>query len=117
MPREWRSRVRDMIEAIARIQEHVEGLDEPAWSIDLRTQHAVAYGLLVLGEAANAVPEVVRATAPGIPWREVRALRNVMAHAYFQVDPAMLWRTVSDDLESLPAALTQLLQSDLPDEI
>jgi hypothetical protein len=38
----------------------------------------------------------------------MKAMRNRLVHAYFNVDPQILWDTVQDDLPPLKAAL-QLL--------
>jgi uncharacterized protein with HEPN domain len=52
--------VQDMLNAIAEIREFTVGLDRVAFDNDVRTQRAVAYNFLVLGEAARRMPETVR---------------------------------------------------------
>ena len=44
-------------------------------------------------------------THPDIPWREMRGLRNRIAHGYFDVDLGIVWDTVRKDL---PDLLTKL---------
>ena len=51
-PRAWRVRVEDMLEAIERIGERIQGLDFNGFEGDTRTVEAVAFNLLALGEAA-----------------------------------------------------------------
>jgi uncharacterized protein with HEPN domain len=74
---------------------------------DIALRYQVERALEVLGEAAKHVPDAVRAQAPGFPWRKACGLRDVLAHAYFDIDPDVL---ASVGLESLPAALPELLQ-------
>ncbi len=62
--------------------------------------------LEILGEAAKHVPEPVRAQAPDFPWRKTTGLRDVLAHAYFDIDPDVL---TSVGLDALPTALPGLL--------
>lgn len=38
----------------------------------------------------------------------MKAMRNRLVHAYFNVDAQILWDTVHDDLPPLKAALRQL---------
>ena len=38
-------------------------------------------------------------------------MRNRLVHAYFAVDPGILWSTVHDDLPELVAALDAILDS------
>jgi uncharacterized protein with HEPN domain len=92
----------------------VAGLDKAAFAGDKRTQQAVVYNLLVLGEVANhlaqAFPEFV-AAHPAIPWTAMRGMRNRMAHGYFQVDLDIVWDTVHKDLPALKSLLSPLAGS------
>jgi uncharacterized protein with HEPN domain len=41
-------------------------------------------------------------------------MRNVMAHAYFDIEPDVLWTTIARDIPALAAQVTVLLEK-LPD--
>jgi uncharacterized protein with HEPN domain len=86
----------------------VEGLDREAFLADKRTQQAVVMNLIILGEAATKVmdgfPEFVREHSD-VPWRNMRGMRNRIAHGYFDIDLDVVWNTVRD---ALPALLEQL---------
>lgn len=61
-PREWKLRVRDILDSIEAIGRHVQGLDSAAFAADAKTIDAVLHRFTVIGEAATAIPpEVVRA--------------------------------------------------------
>ena len=47
--------------------------------------------LEIVGEAANRVPQGVRAMYPDIPWPQIVALRNRLIHGYDAVDLDILW--------------------------
>jgi len=47
---------------------------------------------------------------PGIPWREIAGMRNVLAHEYLGVDPVMVWETVQTNLEPLQQALEKMME-------
>ena len=104
-------RVRHMVEAIDAAVSYVAGLDKPAFAADKRTQQAVVYNLLILGEAAThlsqAFPEFV-AAHPSIPWTAMRGMRNRMAHGYFEIDLNIVWDTVQNDLPALRSMLAPL---------
>ncbi len=53
--------------------------------------------------------------APDYPWNEIRGFRNFVAHGYREVDRAIAWKVVSDDIPLLEQTLMQLLeeQSDI----
>ncbi len=62
-----------------------------------------------LGEAATRIPPEHRQSMPGVPWRAIVGLRNVMAHGYESVDHATLYATARDDLPGLEQELVRLL--------
>lgn len=64
-----------------------------------------------LGEAAYRMGDEGPQRWPGIAWRQVIGLRNILAHGYEQVAHEILWRTITDDLPALQQALEQALNS------
>ena len=78
-----------MREACQRIERYVAGMDRAAFQRDEKTRDAVLRNLEVIGEAAKRIPDDIRALHPGIDWRRIAGLRDVIAHAYFGIDEAM----------------------------
>ena len=89
----------------------VEGMNRADFLNDKRTQQAVVMSLIVLGEAATKVmdryPEFAN-THPQIPWRNMRGMRNRIAHGYFDIDQEVVWGTVQTALPPLRVALQGL---------
>ena len=78
---------------------------------DERTVDAVLRNFEVTGEAARNLPEHVAKANPDIPWAKMRALRNVVAHAYFGVNLPIIWETIVRRLPELRTALESLKPS------
>jgi uncharacterized protein with HEPN domain len=99
-----------MLEAVRLARSYVEGLGKADFLEDRKTQQAVILNILVVGEAAtkiaNEYPDFV-AGRPDIPWRQIRGMRNRMAHGYFEINLDIVWDTVQ---ESLPQLEQQLLE-------
>lgn len=66
----------------------------------------------IIGEAANRVPEAVRARYPDVPWPQMIGACNRLIHGYDSVDFDILWTIVSRDLPVLIAQLESILQGD-----
>jgi uncharacterized protein with HEPN domain len=107
--RHWRSRIEDILDAITEIQSFVAGTTLEQFKTDAKTLKAVAADLMIIGEAANHIPDDVQDAHPDVPWLVMRAMRNRVVHVYFDVDPAILWDTVQHDLPKLVDPLKNLL--------
>ena len=62
------------------------------------------------GQAARGVSGELQATHPEIPWREMIGMRNVVVHDYADVDLALVWKTVREDLPGLVRRLNAILE-------
>jgi uncharacterized protein with HEPN domain len=86
-----------MIEAISLARSHVEGMSKNDFLADKKTQQAVILNIIVIGEAATKIadesPEFAAAHA-NIPWKQMRGMRNRMAHGYFEINLDVVWDTV-----------------------
>ena len=69
---------------------------------------AVAYNLLVIGEAVKSLSAEIRDADPDVPWSDVAGMRDLLAHEYFRVDAAIVEQTVRKDLAALDTAITDL---------
>jgi uncharacterized protein with HEPN domain len=69
---------------------------------------AVRIRLLERGEAVKAITPALLATETGIPWKNIAAMRDQLAHRYFDTEHAIVQGTVTDDLGPLQDAVGQL---------
>ena len=109
-PKDWQGRIGDILDAIAEIKTFTEGMDFGSFRSDAKTVRAVELDLIIIGEAANQIPEPIQEQNPQIPWALMRAMRNRLVHVYFSVDEALLWDTVQNDFPPLESALKELLE-------
>jgi uncharacterized protein with HEPN domain len=91
-------------EAAALASSYVRDITKETFLNDRKTQQAVIYNILIIGEAATQIinehPEFI-AAHPEIPWREMRGIRNRMAHGYFELNLAIVWDTATTSLDKL----------------
>ena len=86
-------------------------MDGEAFAADAKTRKAVLADFAIIGEAAARIPEEVVRSHPQVPWRSMRDMRNVVIHAYFQVEPAIVWETIRRDLPGLADHIRQILDA------
>jgi uncharacterized protein with HEPN domain len=106
------SRLPDYLEqmgfAAGEALEFLVGMEKSDFLRDRKTQQAVVMNLLIVGEAASRImdkfPEFVLANKD-VPWRNMRGMRNRMAHGYFQTDMDLVFDTA---VLALPGLILQI---------
>ena len=113
MPRkEWKLRVQDILDAIAAIQDYVSDHDLDSFREDQKTIDAVVYRFVIIGEAAAALPDEVRARHPALPWDPIRGMRNVVVHEYAGIRTDTVWQTIDEELPRLVEDLEAILRDE-----
>ncbi len=108
-PKRWDVYIRDMLKYCREVTAFTAGMDYDAYLADERTLRAVSFNLLQIGELAGKAPPSVREAHPEIAWRETIGLRNRIAHAYYQIEPAKLWEIIQHHVPALAEQLEPLL--------
>ncbi len=106
-------RIADIIEAIQRILDYVEGMPFDQFVKDQKTIDAVVRNFIVIGEAASHLPDDFLLENPELPWREMRDMRNLVVHEYFGIDHAIIWDTVKKNLPPILPILKKMQQVDI----
>ena len=86
MSRDYSVYLEDILEAIQKIQQYIEGLSINTFSRDSKTLDAVVRNLEVIGEATKRIPEEIRSKYPGIEWKKIAGLRDMLIHEYFGIN-------------------------------
>ena len=110
MSRDYRVYSEDIIEAIERICEYTTGLSFDNFVNDRKTIDAVNRNLAIIGEAANRIPEEIKAKYPDIEWYNIIGLRNILVHDYFRVDLEIIWDIIENKLSLLEKQVKRILQ-------
>ncbi len=104
--REW---LQDILEAIESIQANVPH-DKHAFENDRMILVWSVYHLQIVGEAARVVTSQLREQHPEVPWSELIAMRNILAHQYFRIDPDEVWNTIQQDLPLVAERIRAILR-------
>ncbi len=108
-PRRWLDRIQDILDAIEEIQIFIKEMDFQSFESDSRTIRAIELDFIIIGEAANAIPNEIIEQNTHIPWAMMKAMRNRLVHVYFSVAPMVLWETIKQDLPPVKILLQQLI--------
>ncbi len=103
-----------ILQAIERIYDYIEDIDEVAFLQDTKTQDAVIRNFEIIGEASNNIKRHHAEFAsqhPEIKLSFAYEMRNALAHGYFKVDLEIVWRTIHNDLPELHRQVRLLIQA------
>ena len=106
--RAWNLYIDDMLQFSRRVIVYTDGFDQERFVASGLNYDATLRNLELIGEAANQLPEAVRATMPQIQWRQIIATRNRIAHGYLGIDNDTLWSIIREDVPALISALEAL---------
>ena len=104
MSRDWRLYLADMRESGERVLRYTAGMDASSFARDEKTRDAVLRNLEIIGEAHSDS----RASSPAeVGLASYRRFQDIVAHAYFGIDDAILWDIVRSKIPELLTALEQ----------
>ncbi|MCM1097831.1 MAG: DUF86 domain-containing protein [Ruminococcus flavefaciens] len=64
-------------------------------------RNACCLCLLQIGELVGTLTSDFIAAHISIPWKQIKGFRNIVAHAYGTVEPAVVWDIISNDIPAL----------------
>jgi uncharacterized protein with HEPN domain len=97
-------------DAIARIEEYLQGVTEETFYEQYLVQDGVIRQLEIIGEATKRLSREARAQYPGVPWQDIAGMRDKLIHAYFGVDLQAVWLTARDDIPVLKTEVSRMLE-------
>jgi uncharacterized protein with HEPN domain len=98
-------RVADILDAIAEIEGFTANIDENGFLGDRKCVLAATHLIMIVGEAAKNLASGIEDRRPGIPWRDVRSMRDRIVHEYGSINPRLVWKIAVNDLAPLRAAV------------
>jgi len=83
--------LQDILVAMTRIAEYLEGYTFDQFKKDYKTVDAVIRNFEIIGEASRKLPDHIKDNNPDLPWDEMYLLRNKVSHEYFGIDYEIIW--------------------------
>jgi uncharacterized protein with HEPN domain len=97
------------LQAITKIERFTHGLTYENFEQNELVVDAVLRNLEIIGEAASNISDDVRLNYPNIPWKRMVGLRNIVIHAYFNVDLNIVWQIIQVNLPATKSHIEAML--------
>ena len=66
--------------------------------------------IIQIGELVSRLSDETKKLNKEIPWNEIRAMRNIHAHDYENVDLSIVWHTIYNDIPELKRQVCDILE-------
>lgn len=109
MPREYKAYLRDILEAIRKIERYSEDISFEEFVDDELIQDGIVRNLEIIGEAVKYIPEDAKKDYPEVEWRKIAGLRDILIHAYFGIDVEVIWDIVKNKIPNLKEKIEKIL--------
>ena len=104
-----RIRLQHMADALGHAMRFVQGRSRDDIESDAMLGFAIMYALQTVGEAASKISPETRAELPRVPWVDIIGMRHRLVHAYTDIDPDVVWRTVTEFAPDLLSKVDAIL--------
>jgi uncharacterized protein with HEPN domain len=109
-PKSQDAYLHDMLEGARLIQGYLAGVTPEEFWGNSEKRDAVALRISVIGEAAHKSDKTTETALPQIPFKNIRGMRNRIAHDYGAVDFMIVWEVTQREISPLIAALEAYFQ-------
>lgn len=110
MKREYKFFIQDILDAIKEIEEFIGEMDFNEFCRDHKTRGAVLWRIETIGEATKNIPKTIRTKYKELPWKDMTAIRDKIAHFYFGIDYKIVWEVVKKRLPEIKPKIIQILK-------
>ncbi|MBA2403087.1 MAG: DUF86 domain-containing protein [Bradyrhizobium sp.] len=111
MPPTVEDRLRDILEAIAEVEDLMRGVSFGQFVSDRRTRLLAERLLEIVCEASRTIPDKVKQEEPDIDWRKMIDFGNLLRHAYHTTKAEVVWDVIANHLAPLKSAVERRIHA------
>jgi len=102
-----KDRILDILEAVKKIEKYAAAGRDRFYSDEL-VQVWMTQQIQIIGEAASRLSDELKENHPEISWEKIIAMRNILVHSYFKVDPDEIWAVIIKDIPEIKPKINAL---------
>lgn len=100
--------IEDILKRINLIEDSIKKLSKDLFESDGMLVDATVRRLEIIGEAVKSIPDDFRKKYSEVPWKNIAGFRDIVTHAYFEVDFDTVWNIIKKDLPDLKIKILKI---------
>jgi len=100
--------IENILENIKLIEESIKNLSKEEFISDKLIIDATIRRLEIIGEAVKNIPDSFRDKYDEISWKKIAGLRDIIIHAYFNIDLDTTWNIIKKDIPILKKQMEKI---------
>ena len=106
----------DILRAIELIKNSTKNKDIKEFKSDRDLIDSNAMRIQIIGESISKLSNKIKEKHKKIDWKKYLQTRNIISHAYFAVNPEILWSIIKKDLPILKSQIQKIKKEILAEE-
>lgn len=108
--RDYKLFLNDILESIRKIEKYTGNITFKDFTNNQMIIDAVVRNFIIIGEASTNIPLEIQNKYPRIPWKKMKAMRNIVVHEYFGVKLNTTWNTAKKSLPKLEKEIIKVIK-------
>ncbi len=108
--RDFRLFLNDILESIEKIEKYTANITFKDFTNNQMIIDAVVRNFIIIGEASTNISPEMQNKYPKIPWKKMKAMRNIVVHEYFGVKLNTTWNTARKSLPKLKKDIIKVIK-------
>lgn len=90
-----------IVKHCCRVEDKIAGVSLESFVADEDIKEIVSFNILQIGELAKNLSSDFVKQYPNVPWKDIKGMRDWVAHGYGAINLKEIWRTATDDIKQL----------------
>lgn len=100
----------DILNACNSIAKFITSKTKENFYSDEILQEAVIRKIEIIGEASNRISNNLKNSYSELPWKKMKAIRNILIHMYDELDLDIIWDTAISDIPDVKLKIEKIIQ-------